>query len=264
MATAEQVTVDNELIADESVEVVPLQNNMLLDLVHTAMRIRNDLEKMPGHNAGWSGIDQEHVTRVIPDSLYLFLQILLGGTDALEQSSDKMHKQSCNIAQDIVYSVSKGSKLTPKHIGLGLTLHQATRSEKLVDLFHAAGHTIGMDTIRRIDTSIATDILTRYEENRYVYVPYELVPYSPGRITLASCDNIDVLEETIDGKNTFHCTQMMLWQRGPARTRPDVEVKVSRAKTVTRGCLEQYHKLDYAYLPAGETQSSFSSRSKDR
>ena len=68
--------------------------------------------------------------------------------------------------------------LTPKHIGLGLTLHQATRSEKLVEMFHAARHTIGMDTIRRIDTTIASDILDRYEKN--VYMPYEIAPYSPG------------------------------------------------------------------------------------
>ena len=72
--------------------------------------------------------------------------------------------------------------LTPKQIGLGLTLHQATRSEKPVEMFHAAGHTIGMDTIRRIDTNIAFDILDRYEKNDNVYIPYEIAPYSPGRM----------------------------------------------------------------------------------
>ena len=71
-----------------------------------------------------------------------------------------------------------------------------------------------MDTIRRIDTTIAADILGRSEKNGNVYIPYEIAPYSPGRVILASFDNIDVLEETIDGKNTFHCTQMMLGQRG--------------------------------------------------
>ncbi len=85
-----------------------------------------------------------------------------------------MHKSTCNIAQDIIYAVSKGSKLTPKHVSLGLTLHQATRSEKPVGLFHATGRTIGIDTIRRFDSSIATDILNRYEENDNVYIPYEV------------------------------------------------------------------------------------------
>ena len=65
---------------------------------------------------------------------------------------DKLHNNICSTAQDIIYLASAKKKLTPKHIGLGLTLHQATRSEKLVEMFHAAGHTIGMDTIRHIDT----------------------------------------------------------------------------------------------------------------
>jgi len=58
-----------------------------------------------------------------------------------------------------VYGVSNGRKLTPKHIGLGIALHQATGSTALVDLMHAANHTIGIDTVRRIDTSIAQSIL---------------------------------------------------------------------------------------------------------
>ena len=76
----------------------------------------------------------------------------------------------CSIVQDIVYGVSNKRKLTPKHIGLGLALHQAIRSEALVDLFHAANHTIGINTVRRFDTSITDDILDRLTKNNYVYV----------------------------------------------------------------------------------------------
>lgn len=145
--------------------------------------------------------------------------------------TDKLHNNICNIAQNIIYLASGKKKLTPKHIGLGLTLHQATRSEKLVDMFHAAGHIVGMDTIRRIDTTIATNILDGYEKNGNVYIPYELAPYAPGRVILASCDNIDVLEATIDGQNTFHCTQIMLWQRGPNNLRTDEDYPKIRQST---------------------------------
>ena len=90
-----------------------------------------------------------------------------------------------------------------------------------------------MDTIRRIDTTIAFDILDRYDRNDNVYIPYEIAPYSPGRIILASCDNIDVLEQTIDEKNTFHWTQMMLWQRGPKNERSDEKYpKICRGRTL--------------------------------
>ena len=102
-----------------------------------------------------------------------------------------MHKSTSNIAQDIMYTVS----CPPNILVLGIAFTKQ-QSEKLVALFRAAGYTIGIDTIQRYETSIATDILNRYEENYNVYIP---------------C--IYALEETIDGENTFHCSQMMLWQR---------------------------------------------------
>ena len=80
----------------------------------------------------------------------------------------------------------------------------------MVNIFHAAGHTAGIDTLCRIDSSIANDILRRYEQNGYMYIPTGISSYTPGRIILSSFDNIDVLEETIDGKNTFHATQCVL------------------------------------------------------
>ena len=165
-------------------------------------------------------MDQEHVEQILPESLYLFHSVSALDRDEMESGLDEYKNMKiCSIAQDLVYAVSNNRKLTPKHIGMGLTLRQATRSEALVELFHAAGMLIWMDTVRRIDTSIASQILRTSERLGGIYIPDGIVPFSFGRIILASCDNIDVLEETIDGKGTFHATQMMLWQRGPAPVR---------------------------------------------
>ena len=41
-----------------------------------------------------------------------------------------------------MYTISDDKFLTPKHIGLASTLHQATRSKELVKMFHKAGHTM--------------------------------------------------------------------------------------------------------------------------
>ena len=81
----------------------------------------------------------------------------------------------------------------------------------------------------------------RCEENGYVYIPDGIIPHVPGWVILASCGNTDVLEETIDGKNTFHCTQMMLWQRrsGDDRT-------VGRTKALRHETIEKLHTLDHA------------------
>ena len=45
----------------------------------------------------------------------------------------------------------------------------------LVKLFHAANHTIGIDTVRRIDTTIAENIVDRFAKNGYVYIPENIV-----------------------------------------------------------------------------------------
>ena len=154
-----------------------------------------------------------------------------------------------------LFGMSKAKNLTPKYVALGLTLYQATRSSNFVELFHTVGHTVGMDIITRIDTTMTNGILTKYEENGYVYIPNGIIPHAPGRVILASCDNIDVLEETIDGKNTFHCTQMMLWQRGPSPERSDDDRTVGRTKALQRETIEKLHTLDHAKLPTGTRPS---------
>ena len=167
------------------------------------------------------------------------------GLEGVDEGPDRT--SICSLAQDIVYTASNKWKLTPKQIGLGLTLHQATRSATLVDLFHSAGHTVGMDTIRRLDTTIATKILDKYEQNGNVYIPNDIVQSAKGQMVLASCDNIDVLEETIDGKNTFHSTQMMLWQRGPPPESSSASDQViGRQKALNPSVLKSLHKLDRA------------------
>ena len=64
------------------------------------------------------------------------------------------------IAQDLVYNVSGGRRWTPKHVGLGSSLQQATRSKKLVDMFHNTGHTISYWDVRRVDTALAKHTLS--------------------------------------------------------------------------------------------------------
>jgi len=66
------------------------------------------------------GPDQAHVDPVITNSLYLLLSLLFGGKTVVEEriEEDPCIKQTvCSIAQDIMHTVSKKRKLTPKHVG---------------------------------------------------------------------------------------------------------------------------------------------------
>ena len=102
---------------------------------------------------------------VILNSLYLLLRLLFGEITVVEEGiieEDPSVKQTvCSIFQEIVYAVSSKRKLTPKHIGLDLARHHATCSKALLDLFHVADHTIGIDTVAKIDTLTAQDILDK-------------------------------------------------------------------------------------------------------
>ena len=227
--------------------------SLIQEMVHTAIKIRADLKKTPGHTDLWQGIDQEHVERIIPESLFLILSLLFGGIDILEGSMENQLEDSdakraiCSIAQDIIYGVSNHKKLTPKHIGLGLALHQATRSENLVQLFNSANHTVGIKTVHRIDNAVAKNVLDKFVENEYVYVPDNI---DGERLIQFSCDNIDVLEATLDGKNTFHCTQMMAWQRSSDNSLTENLVQSSRSAKLDYQVLTRFHELDKAKLPS--------------
>lgn len=194
-----------------------------LSMVHVALKLRSDILSQPSYN----GVDVSKDAEIdcVPPSVYMFIHLLLGGQSLLEldpeenddelgDEEEESHKRTrvLSIAQDLVYSVSGGKKITPKHVGLGLTLHQATRSKKLVEMFHNAGHTISYKDILRIDTALAENTLQHMDRVTGAVVPPNLVSR---RFVHFSADNIDINDATLDGKNTFHATQIAVWQRGP-------------------------------------------------
>ena len=123
---------DSSLSSDEERPKLTPDTTLLQEIFHTALQLRADLKDSPGHDTSWRGIDVDHVSDVIPNSLYPFLSVLFGGENILqlEEQDNSLKVKLCSIALDIVYTASKNRKLTPEHVGLGLALHQATRSEK--------------------------------------------------------------------------------------------------------------------------------------
>ena len=107
-----------------------------------------------------------------------------------------------------------------------------------MDYLHAAGNSI--DTILRIDTSIANAQIERFLSNNNVFVPQNT---QKGKFIQFAGDNLDIIEETIDGKGTFHVTQMAMFQRGPIEEKhlPDRTV-INRSK-VLKDVPEDFHKL---------------------
>lgn len=135
-----------------------------------------------------------------------------------------------SIGQDIVYAFNNGN-LTPKHISIGLAIHQATRSRSLVDMIHAAGNCISYQTLMRVDTALANHLLKKFEDNG-TFIPENLYQTQNGQhFVHFATDNIDILEETIDGRGTFHGTQLVAFQRGPSKI-IDSEVVLGRSSAL--------------------------------
>ena len=114
-----------------------------------------------------------------------------------------------------MYNISGGQAQhsTPKHVGLACTLHQATRSKELVQLFHNAGHIISYKSVLQVDTALAETTLKSMNSETGAVTPPNFVP---NRFVHFTCDNIDINDQSLDGKDTFHVTQIAGWQRGPA------------------------------------------------
>ncbi len=64
-----------------------------------------------------------------------------------------------SIAQDLMYTANGDRFLTPKHIGMANTLHQATRSKELMSMFHKADHVMSYREIIKLDTALAKKTL---------------------------------------------------------------------------------------------------------
>lgn len=63
----------------------------------------------------------------------------------------------------------------------------------------------------QVDTAMAEETLEIMDAETGAVTPPNFVY---GRFSHFTCDNIDINDSKLDGKNTFHATQMAGWQRG--------------------------------------------------
>lgn len=113
------------------------------------------------------------------------------------------------IAQDVIHCDSSSRVKLPKQIGLPMAIHHLTGSKILITLLNRMGHYSSYSEVEAVDTSLAMEVVAMAEQFGTV-VPSNI---SPGPFVQLAADNTDIIEETLDGKNTTHATSMVVYQR---------------------------------------------------
>ena len=76
-------------------------------------------------------------------------------------------------------------------------------------MLNRLGHSISYDEVERVDTALAQSQMDEAARNE-VTIPTNI---RPGTFVHAASDNNDVIEGTLDGRNTTHSTALVFYQR---------------------------------------------------
>ena len=135
--------------------------NEIFSMVHVALKLRSDLLNHP-HNTKAKMTD-DNCLQCVPESVYMFLTLLFGGQELLDGFDEETpnaalrKRKVLNVGQDLLYAVTMGRNIPPKQYSMGLTLHQATRDDVLVKLFHSALQCMSYEEVLAADTGIVRD-----------------------------------------------------------------------------------------------------------
>lgn len=161
MTSAEEKVYGNES-AFETYQ--PQPDSLFGELVHVALKIRGDI-KLAGSAKKGISVDKSDAAAMVPESLFLFLSLLVGGNDSFSQIEEivegklevatSVYNRVLSVAQDLIYIANKGRILTPKHTSLGLLLHRRTRQKDLVVQFNKAGHCASYDQVLQLESAMA-------------------------------------------------------------------------------------------------------------
>ena len=167
-------------------------------------------------------ISDQAASAQVPTPLFNFLAWLLLGHNAsqglslhekveLASELDRCHVLS--VAQDIIHCVTRGRIKTAKHVGMPLAMKHISGSAKVVSLLNRFGHGLSATQMQEVEAGMAQQLIAQRSSSteKDVFVPSNI---QPGTSFVQVCwDNNDLLEETLAGIGTTHCTNGIAIQR---------------------------------------------------
>ena len=97
---------------------------------------------------------------VVPVKLFNFLAWCTGASDVIcledcVEVPDGMKNKLLSICQDLISLSSRGRKLTPKHLALGMAVRHLTGCSTLIGLLNGLGHCTSHSLVLQHDTALA-------------------------------------------------------------------------------------------------------------
>jgi hypothetical protein len=186
-------------------------------MIQTALLLRNSMrEQIKGQI--WPPRPAELTDNYVdlPGCVTEFLKLLFGGSQAAP--SDRINRLSWSIGQDILYAVTNGQAVTPKHILLPWAIKTMTGNVELIRILNRLGHGCSYTRLEEVDTALCMEKLKDSEDSEGPPLPKGMHPEVP---TVLAFDNIDSLEETLSGAGTSHRVNGIIIQPKVATCEPE-------------------------------------------
>lgn len=186
----------------------------------------------------------------VPKLLSTLLKwILIGPSVDLNENNDnkELTKTVSSISQVVMQAVktkrqvqysskensnrsSYSTKETPLSVGLGLFLHQKTRSKDIIEMLSSLNLSCSYEKVLTIKESIAEEIIEQMNNNNGIYIPNTISPNKPLYFAI---DNTDVQVDTPDGRGQLHGTAQVIYQQKDDSYEPppsNIERKTNKGK----------------------------------
>ena len=92
---------------------------------------------------------------IYPDILRMFLTTVLSTKNSHNVTRNKVERLVESFGQNLMFAVSNGKFITPKHAAVGLGLHSLTGQKLPIKVLSRLGHSIAYDTVNEIETAQA-------------------------------------------------------------------------------------------------------------
>ena len=169
-----------------------------------------------------------------PASLLDFLRVLLSPKEMHHVTSETINRHVESFAQDVIFSITKGSFLTLKHTCVGLGLHSMTGMKLPIVILSHLGHSINYDYAMEIGTAQA-EVSEKFDTQN-MNLPIQPNDSCSTIPTIFWFDNYDAFVDNTTGAGSIHNTPGIAFQEETSSSfrRPDISVPMSRKRSLKR------------------------------